>query len=160
MINKNMSKLQKLTFSAMVIALYTVVMYCTQSFVFGAYQIRIATAMYALSYLFPFLVIPLGLANFISNMIGGLGPIDMVGGGIAGLVTSLLIVVIRRKKWNKWLIAVPIVLVPGMGVPIWLSYLLKMPYPLLALNLCVGQVFPAICGVLLVKALERTIRWN
>ena len=54
---KNMSKTQKMTFSAMVVAIYVVIMFFTQSFAFGAYQIRIATAMYALSYLFPFLVV-------------------------------------------------------------------------------------------------------
>lgn len=158
MVNENMSKVQKLTFSAMMIALYAVVMYCTQSFVFGAYQIRIATALYGLSYLFPFLIVPLGLANGLSNLLGGLGLLDIVGGGIVGLVTTLLIVGIRRKKWNKWLIALPIILVPGLGVATWLSYLLKIPYPLMALNLCVGQILPGICGVLLVKVLERAVR--
>ena len=36
---------QKLVFSALCIALYIVVMICTQSFAFGQYQIRIATAL-------------------------------------------------------------------------------------------------------------------
>ena len=46
MVKENMSKVQKLTVSAMVMALYVVVLYFTQSFSFGAYQIRIATALY------------------------------------------------------------------------------------------------------------------
>lgn len=156
MVNKDMSKVQKLTLSAMIIALYVTVMYCTQSFSFGAYQIRIATSMYALSYLFPFLVLPLGLANFIANMLfGGLGLLDMVGGCLVGIVTSSLIVGIRKLHWNRLLIILPIVLIPGLGVSIWLSYLLQMPYPALALSLCIGQVIPAICGVLLIQVLER-----
>jgi uncharacterized membrane protein len=52
MVTNNMSKVQKITFSAMIIALYVSVLYFTQSFSFGAYQIRIATSLYALSYLF------------------------------------------------------------------------------------------------------------
>ena len=156
MVNKDMSKVQKLTLSAMIIALYVTVMYCTQSFSFGAYQIRIATSMYALSYLFPFLVLPLGLANFIANMLfGGLGLLDMVGGCLVGIVTSSLIVGIRKLHWNRLLIILPIVLIPGLGVSIWLSYLLQMPYPALALSLCIGQIIPAICGVLLIQVLER-----
>ena len=51
---------RKLTISAMVVALYIVVLYLTQSVSFGAYQIRIATSLYALAYAFPFLVIPMG----------------------------------------------------------------------------------------------------
>ena len=95
MINKDMDRVQKMTFSAMVIALYVTVLYFTQSFSFGAYQIRIATALYALSYLFPFLVLPLGLANFIANMLfGGLGLLDMFGGCMVGIVTTSLIVCI------------------------------------------------------------------
>lgn len=152
---EHMSKVQKLTFSAIIMALYVVILYCTQSFSFGAYQIRIATSLYALSYLFPFLVIPLGLANFIANTIGGLGLLDMIGGCLVGIVTTACIVGIRKLKWNRWLIAIPIVLVPGLGVSTWLSYLLKIPYQALAVSLCIGQVIPAITGVLLVQALRR-----
>ena len=54
---------RKLTISAMVVALYIVVLYLTQSVSFGAYQIRIATSLYALAYAFPFLVFPWGLAT-------------------------------------------------------------------------------------------------
>ena len=140
----------------MVIALYVTVLYFTQSFSFGAYQIRIATALYALSYLFPFLAVPLGLANFIANMLfGGLGLLDMCGGCLAGIVTSALIICIRRLHLNRWLIVFPIVLVPGFGVSTWLAYLLKLPYLPLAASLCIGQAIPAVCGVLLVKALEQ-----
>ena len=61
---------------------------------------------------------------------------------------------IRRKNWNKALIAAPIVLVPGLGVATYLSYILAIPYPLMALNLCVGQLIPSVAGVALVKVLE------
>ena len=101
MVKENMSKAQKLTFSAMIMALYIVVLYFTQSFSFGAYQIRIATSLYGLSYLFPFLVLPLGFANFIANMLfGGLGLLDMFGGCIVGIVTTAIIVLIRRQGWR------------------------------------------------------------
>ena len=60
---ENISAIQKLTLSAMVMALYVVILYFTQSFSFGAYQIRIATSLYALSYLFPFLVFQAWLAD-------------------------------------------------------------------------------------------------
>lgn len=156
--HENMSKVQKLTISAMVIALYVVILYFTQSFSFGAYQIRIATSLYALSYLFPFLVIPLGLANFIANaLFGGLGILDMVGGCLVGIVTTASIVSIRRLRWNRCLIAVPIVAFPGLCVPIWLSFCLSVPYGPLAVSLCIGQIIPAVVGAALVKALERIL---
>lgn len=158
---ENMNRVQKLTLSAMVIALYVVVLYFTQSFSFGAYQIRIATSLYALSYLFPFLVFPLGLANFTANMLfGGLGPLDMFGGLLVGILTSSLIVCIRKLNWNRNFVILPILLVPGLGVATWLSYLLKIPYPALALNLCIGQLIPAVCGALLIPALDRILKRN
>ena len=158
MVKENMSKVQKLTVSAMVMALYVVVLYFTQSFSFGAYQIRIATALYALAYLFPFLVLPLGFANFIANFLfGGLGLLDWFGGCFVGIIVTAIIVLIRRKGWSRWLMILPIILEPGLGVPSYLSYLLHVPYSVLATSLCIGQSVPAVCGVVLVNVLQRAL---
>lgn len=158
MVKENMSKVQKLTVSAMVMALYVVVLYFTQSFSFGAYQIRIATALYALAYLFPFLVLPLGFANFIANFLfGGLGLLDWFGGCFVGIIVTAIIVLIRRKGWSRWLMILPIILVPGLGVPSYLSYLLHVPYSVLATSLCIGQSVPAVCGVVLVNVLQHAL---
>ena len=158
MVKENMSKVQKLTVSAKVMALYVVVLYFTQSFSFGAYQIRIATALYALAYLFPFQVLPLGFANFIANFLcGGLGLLDWFGGGFVGIIVTAIIVLIRRKGWSRWLMILPIILVPGLGVPSYLSYLLHVPYSVLATSLCIGQSVPAVCGVVLVNVLQRAL---
>ena len=54
---------RRMTFSALVIAIYIAVLYVTQGISFGPYQIRIATALYGLAFLYPFLVVPLGIAN-------------------------------------------------------------------------------------------------
>lgn len=152
------SKVRNLTLSALVIAMYLVVMYLTQGFAFGQYQVRIATALYALSALFPFLIVPLGLANLLSNVLmGGLGPLDMLGGAFAGLVTSGLVYRIHARRLNDWLLAVPILLCPGLLVPIWLSQLIGVPYSVLAISITVGQVIPAIVGVLIVKQLRHKI---
>lgn len=158
MVKENMSKVQKLTVSAMVMALYVVVLYFTQSFSFGAYQIRIATALYALAYLFPFLVLPLGFANFIANFLfGGLGLLDWFGGCFVGIIVTAIIVLIRRKGWSRWMMILPIILVPGLGVSSYLSYLLHVPYSVLATSLCIGQSVPAVCGVVLVNVLQRAL---
>ena len=134
MVKENMSKVQKLTVSAMVMALYVVVLYFTQSFSFGAYQIRIATALY-----------------------GGLGLLDWFGGCFVGIIVTAIIVLIRRKGWSRWLMILPIILVPGLGVPSYLSYLLHVPYSVLATSLCIGQSVPAVCGVVLVNVLQRAL---
>lgn len=151
-----MSSTKKLTISAMVVALYIVVLYLTQSVSFGAYQIRIATSLYALAYAFPFLMVPMGVANLISNLLfGGLGPLDMFGGFTVGVITTGLIVLIRKYEMNTWWIVLPIIFVPALCVPLWLSYLLDLPYAMLATNLVVGQTIPAILGATLIRVLSR-----
>ena len=147
---------QKLVFSALCIALYIVVMMCTQSFAFGQYQIRIATAMYGLSALFPFLILPFGLANVVSNTVmGGLGLPDIIGGFIVGVVTTSIIVFAKNRGCGSWVIWAAVTFVPGLGVPVWLSALLNIPYLVLASSLLVGQCICGIASVMLVTALER-----
>lgn len=147
---------QKLVFSAMCIALYIVVMLCTQTFAFGQYQIRIATAFYGLSALFPFLIVPLGIANVISNtLMGGLGLPDIIGGGIVGILTTGLIVFAKRRGCGNWVVWLAVTFVPGLGVPVWLSAILNLPYWLLVSSILVGQCISGIAGYMLVTALER-----
>jgi uncharacterized membrane protein len=159
LLNKNYSSIQKLTFSGLVMALYIVVMYYTQSFAFGQYQIRIATSIYALSAIFPFLIIPMGISNMLSNILmGGFGMPDALGGLAVGLITGTSIYLIKKYKFNDWLITIPIIIFPGLLVPIWLSIFIKVPYMVLATGILIGQIIPGIVGVFLVKQLRNKIR--
>ena len=65
--NRKVFSTRKIAISGIVIALYAILMYFTQGFAFGQYQIRIATALYSLSALAPYLIVPLGIGNMISN---------------------------------------------------------------------------------------------
>lgn len=151
-----LSDTKRMTISAMVITVYIVLLYMTQSISFGAYQIRIATALYALAYIYPFLVVPLGIANLLSNFFfGGLGIIDMLGGCAVGIITTWMITQINFRNLNIWFIALPIWIVPSLCVSVWLAYLLQIPYSVLAGSLMVGQLPPAIVGVVMVHALQR-----
>lgn len=149
-----MNNIRKLTISALTISLYLVVMYFTQSFAFGQYQIRIATGLYALAYQFPFLILPLGLSNLLSNILfGGLGLPDMIGGFLVGLLTATMIVLGRKIKASKWLIPLPIAIVPSLAVPIWLSIILNLPYWGLVLSVSIGQIISAYTlGLIIVKS--------
>ena len=150
-----LNKTRKITISAMVMALYVVIMLLTQSFAFVEYQVRVATALYAMSYLLPFLVIPLGLSNMLSNLaMGGMGLPDILGGLAVGLITAGLCWLVRRMKWRPWLCAVPIILIPGLGVALWLAPILGLPYWVMAANLLIGQIVPGVLGAVIAKTLE------
>lgn len=153
---KNMDKTQKLCFSALVMAIYIVLMYLTQSFAFGQYQLRIATAIYSLAYLFSFLVVPLAMANLLSNLLmGGFGFFDILGGGLVGLLTAGCCAWLGKKRLSAALTALPVTLIPSLGVASWLSYLLELPYWVTALSLLVGQFISGIAGALLSSALKK-----
>lgn len=138
--NQTFTNVRKLTTSGIVIALYVVILFMTQSFSFGAYQIRIVTSLYALSYLFPFLVIPLGLANFIANMLEVSASLTWSEVLFVPLVTSGICHADQKiPPCLRFMIFFPITLVPGLGVALWLSPMVHMPYGALALSLCIGQ---------------------
>ena len=154
--NYEVSKVKRITISAIVIAAYVVVMFFTQSFAFGEYQIRIATSIYALASIYPFLIVPLGLANFLSNtLMGGLGLPDMIGGLIVGVLTAGSCYYLR--KISIYLVALPILVIPTLLVPTWLSYLIHVPYLILVVNIGFGQILPSVVGVLIVKYLEKPL---
>lgn len=150
-------KTKKIVLSGLVIAVYVVIMYFTQSFAFGQYQIRIATALYSLAYLFPFMVVPLGIANCLSNILGG-SILDIAGGFAAGLITSGLAFFAAEYKLPKFAVIPIIILGPGLIVPIWLSYITSLPYYVLALSLCIGQIVPAVMGYILIAVLDKIIK--
>jgi uncharacterized membrane protein len=153
---QNNNQVKKIAISGLVIAVYTVVMFFTQSFAFGEYQIRVATSLYAFASIYPFLVVPLGLANLLSNtLMGGFGLPDMLGGFIVGILTAGSCAYLR--KISVYLTALPIIFFPAVLVPIWLSYLLHVPYLILAVSIGIGQIIPGILGVFLVKYLEQPL---
>lgn len=154
----SVSTTKKIAISGVIIALYILLMYFTQGFAFGQYQIRIATSIYALSAIYPFLIIPMGVSNLLSNtLMGSLGPLDMIGGFVVGIITSTTIYLIKKFNLNDWFIALPIILGPGLIVPIWLSMILNIPYSVLAVSVTIGQIIPGIVGVILVKQLRNKI---
>jgi len=150
------SKTRTITISAVIAALYIALTYIGQGFAFGAYQVRFSTAIYAMTYLFPFAAVPLALANALSNgLIGTLGPADVIGGFAVGLVTAGAGALIRKYKLPMPLVIPPIILAPAFMVPLWLSVILELPYWPLVINIGIGQTVPAILGYVLIKALSR-----
>lgn len=151
--NRNINKL---TLSGLVIAFYIVFMYFTQSISFGQYQIRFVTGLYGLAYEFPFLCVPLGIANMLSNILFAGDIVNGLFGLIAGLATTGTICLLKKITTNKLLLVFPIAVIPSLIVPIWLSFSLNIPYYLLVLSLLVGQTISAYtCGIVIIKISER-----
>lgn len=158
--SKKFFSTRRIAISGIVMSIYIALMYFTQGFAFGQYQIRIATALYSLSALAPYLIVPLGLSNMISNtLMGGMGIYDILGGFLVGIITSTCTYLIERANFNRWLLIIPLICGPGLIVPIWLSKILNISYTILATSLCIGQILPAIIGVILINQVQNKIRF-
>ena len=158
---KQFNNTQRLTISAISIAMYLALMIGTQGFAFGQYQVRIATALYGLSAIFPFTIPAFSIANFVSNTVmGGFGLVDSIGGAIVGLLTTGLIVLAKRQGLGNWVLIPIITLVPGLIVPIWLTYFLPVPYWVLVSSLVVGQFVCGVVSYFLINALEKVVYKN
>ena len=155
---KQFNNTQRLTISAISIAMYLALMIGTQGFAFGQYQVRIATALYGLSAIFPFTIPAFSIANFVSNTVmGGFGLVDSIGGAIVGLLTTGLIVLAKRQGLGNWVLIPIITFVPGLIVPIWLTYFLPVPYWVLVSSLVVGQFVCGVVSYFLINALEKVV---
>lgn len=158
---KQFNNTQRLTISAISIAMYLALMISTQGFAFGQYQVRIATALYGLSAIFPFTIPAFSIANFVSNTVmGGFGLVDSIGGAIVGLLTTGLIVLAKRQGLGNWVLIPIITFVPGLIVPIWLTYFLPVPYWVLVSSLVVGQFVCGVVSYFLINALEKVVYKN
>ena len=158
---KQFNDTQRLTISAISIAMYLALMIGTQGFAFGQYQVRIATALYGLSAIFPFTIPAFSIANFVSNTVmGGFGLVDSIGGAIVGLLTTGLIVLAKRQGLGNWVLIPIITFVPGLIVPIWLTYFLPVPYWVLVSSLVVGQFVCGVVSYFLINALEKVVYKN
>lgn len=155
-----MQHTKKLCLSGLTIALYNVLMYFTQSFSFGQYQVRLATGLYSLTYYFPFLCMPLGLANMLSNILFGGDLINGIFGFIAGTLTCVSICLTKKFTTKKLIVVAPIALMPSLIIPIWLSYTLQIPYFYLVVSLFIGQTISAYTmGLLVLVAAEQVKQW-
>ena len=158
---KQFNNTQRLTISAISIAMYLALMIGTQGVAFGQYQVRIATALYGLSAIFPFTIPAFSIANFVSNTVmGGFGLVDSIGGAIVGLLTTGLIVLAKRQGLGNWVLIPIITFVPGLIVPIWLTYFLPVPYWVLVSSLVVGQFVCGVVSYFLINALEKVVYKN
>ena len=144
-------KIKKLTLGGIVIALYIVLTGVFASLSFGAIQIRVANCLYGLALPFPFLVIPLTLSVVLSNLVfGGLGIVDIVCGSLTTFITTYLI-----SKCIKPILIIPIIVFGvGIGIALYLSKLIQVPFLILFIQIALGQVIPSILSYVIVMRIS------
>lgn len=136
----------------MIAALYAGVTLLLQPLSFGPMQFRIAEALTLLPFYIPEAIPGLLVGCALSNMLGGLGPVDIVLGSAATFAAAWL----TYKMPNLWFAALPPVVVNAVVVGGYLSFLSDIPIYLSVAYLAASQT--AVCfglGVPFCKMLDR-----
>lgn len=140
--------------SALIAALYALLVLAFAPLSFGPVQFRVAEALTLLPWLFPEAIPGLFVGCLVSNLFGGLGIVDMVFGSLATLVAAWL----TRRMPNVFWAAVPPVLINAVVVGTYLSFLLNVPMAATILYVGLGEA--GVCfllGIPLVTLLTRVL---
>jgi uncharacterized membrane protein len=112
---------KKLTIAGVVAAGYFALTVLLAPISFGALQFRVSEVLCILPYFFPESVTGLFVGCLLSNLLGGLGIIDVIFGSLA----TLLAAVMTMKIKTKWLACLPPVIVNGLVIGAVLAYTLN-----------------------------------
>jgi len=119
----------------MITGIYIVITYLLAPVSFGPLQFRLAEALTVLPILYPEAVPALFLAVMLSNIIGGLGLVDIIGGS---LVTLLAAAVTYKFRHSIIAYLSPIIF-NGLLVSLYLALLFELPYWLTAVQITISQ---------------------
>src|SRR5208283_1217575 len=151
---------KKLAVVTVFAALYAVGVVFLAPISFGVFQVRVADAMLPLSMIFGLpSALGLSLGCIVSNVYGGLGIIDIVGGATANLVACTLAWYIGRKGRGaqRFLGTVAESVVVALIVGGYLSWLLQVPLEISLLGVLIGEIIAVnLIGFPLEEAIRRS----
>ena len=92
--------------AALIAAIYVVLTYFISAFnlASGAIQVRISEALTVLPYFTPAAIPGLAIGCFLSNLLTGCLPMDVLFGSLATLIGAIGSYLLRK---NKWLVPIP-----------------------------------------------------
>lgn len=143
-----------LTRAAVIAALYAVLTLVLAPISFGPMQLRVSEAMTLLPILWPEAAAGLFVGCFLANLIGGYGIMDAVVGGLATLIAALLT---RRLRHNRWIAALPPVLINAVAIGLLLHFVAEAPLWLTMLYIGAGQALACYAlGMPLLAVMDKT----
>ncbi len=121
---------------------------------YGPVQVRVAEALTLLPYLWPEAIAGLWVGVALSNVMGGLGALDVVFGSTATLIAAVL----TARMSTVWTAAIPPVVVNAVVVGYYLRFLFDISFAYSAVYVGAGQVVACfLLGVPLTMFLERRL---
>lgn len=134
-------KIQYLTVSAMIAAVYLALTMLFYAISFSPMQSRLAEALTVLPYFTPLAIPGLFVGCLISNILGGNGIWDIIIGSLATLLSAFLTYKLTfNRPRKKWLAPLPPVLINAVVIGAMLSVLYELPLFVTMLEVGVGQI--------------------
>lgn len=130
-----MMNTKRLTRGAMIAGLYIVITYILAPVSFGPLQFRAAEALTVLPIIYPEAIPALFIGVFISNIIGGLGLVDIIGGSLVTLIAAYFTYRFR----DSILAYLSPVILNGFLISIYLKFLFGIPYWLTVIQISASE---------------------
>ncbi len=133
---------KEISLIAIISALYSALVIGLAPISFLPIQIRIADAMLPLSIIFGMpAIIGLTLGTIVANVFGGLGFVDIIGGGFANLVAAYVAWKVGSLKIKyAWITAVVLqIIIVGTVVGIYLAVLFEIPILISISNILISS---------------------
>ena len=137
--NRN-TNILRITYGAVIAAIYVVLTVIFAPISFGPMQVRIAEMMMILPMFTPAAVPGLFIGCIIANMLGGAIALDVIFGSLATLIGAWGGYLLRR---NRWLVPIPPIISNALIVPFVLKYgygFTEIPLPLMMVYIAIGEI--------------------
>ena len=145
-----MKNTKDLALASIISALYIIITISFGAFSYGPIQVRFAAGLCTLAGPYPFLILPLGIATGLANIMGGYGLVDVGGGAVATMAACAGCYLLRRWRWLSP-IAIPLLSAPILAG--YLHLLFGLPFLWTMLYIGIGQTIAAYTvGLAVLKA--------
>jgi len=145
-------KAKHLTRAALIAGLYVIITYILSPISFGPIQFRVSEALTVLPILYPEAILALFIGVFLSNIIGGLGMVDIVGGSLVTLLAAYGTYYFR----DSFIAYLSPILLNGFLISIYLHLLFAIPYWLTVIQISISEaVVVLFLGYPLIRVLKK-----
>ena len=138
--NESNYNVLRITYGAVIAAIYVVLTVLFAPISFGPMQVRIAEMLMILPMFTPAAVPGLFIGCIIANMLGGAIALDVIFGSLATLIGVWGGYLLRR---NRWLVPIPPIISNALIVPFVLKYgygFTEIPLPLMMVYIAIGEI--------------------
>lgn len=145
---------KNITRGALIAGLYVIITYLLSPVSFGPLQFRASEALTVLPILYPEAIPALFIGVLLSNIIGGLGMVDIIGGSLVTLLAAYGTYYFR----GTFLAYLSPIILNGFLISIYLHLLFEIPYWVTVLQITISEaVVVLLLGYPLIRVLKNRI---